>query len=301
MEKAKQGQLIKRILILFIIPFFLILLFDTISKTWAHSLLGFLDFGLFNFTYVQNHGAVLGLYSNVPKFIFIVTLSTAATFLFCVALSMFYFLPQNLIALPLAISFLISGIIGNAFDRVQNGFVTDFIAFRIGNTITPYLNVADFSQWISYLFFAYALTFGASKIWRVDESRSKLVINKVFQLRFCLSYVLATVAVVSILGIFSYTFIKYTVMTYGTYEQHLDENILRPFLITFFSTVFILILFVSYFSLVMSHKIAGPIYAFERTLRAALSGNKKDLKLREKDAFKEQLEPLAKDLSKALS
>jgi signal peptidase II len=300
-ENKNQADFFKRILFFFVIPFCLILTFDVLTKIWAQNFFGVSVFGFIQLSFVKNYGAVLGLYSEVPKFIFIVTLSTAATLLFCIALALLYFLPRNLIALPIGISFLISGIIGNALDRIQNGYVTDFISFHFGNIMSPYLNVADFVQWVAYLFLFYAFTFGAKKIWRMDENRSKLLINKSFQLRFCISFILASLAVISVLGIFSYTFIKYTVMTYGTAVQQLDQNILKPFLITFFSTVLIVILIIGFFSLIMSHRIAGPIYAFERTLRLALSGTKgQSLHLREKDAFKDCLEPLAKDLAKAL-
>ncbi len=92
--------------------------------------------GLVDFTYVENRGMAWGLFAD-HRWVFMVA-STVAI----VVLSVFLYMrksPNLLYAI--AISFVISGGIGNMIDRIALGYVVDFIEATFIDF--PVFNVAD--------------------------------------------------------------------------------------------------------------------------------------------------------------
>jgi signal peptidase II len=85
-------------------------------------------------------------------------------------------------------------------------------------------------------------------------------------------------------------------MTKGSTAQ----SILHSFILiyTAISLIFCLILFV--FGKIISHRIAGPLFAFERFLDNLLDGNPTELKLRHGDDFM-HLEEVAKKIQDKLT
>ena len=56
---------------------------DQISKSWASGLSAEQNFGFIKLILVHNHGAMLGLFSELPAVLRIVTLSTSGIFILC--------------------------------------------------------------------------------------------------------------------------------------------------------------------------------------------------------------------------
>ena len=99
-------------------------------------------------TYVRNHGASWGVFSNVSPglgvpWLLILGLMMAASFLW-VAFWLFQGGHQKT---ALSISALIAGGLGNFVDRVRLGYVVDFLTIRCGwgarTWVIPSFNVAD--------------------------------------------------------------------------------------------------------------------------------------------------------------
>ena len=105
--------------------------------------------GVFHFTYVENPGAAWGILKN-HRWVFLV-FSTLAI----IVLSFYLFRGISYLSdkredgtypplAPLggvALSFIVSGGIGNMFDRLYLGYVVDFIDVRLFNF--PVFNIAD--------------------------------------------------------------------------------------------------------------------------------------------------------------
>ncbi len=93
---------------------------------------------LFNLCYVRNNGAAWNIFAG-QKF-FLLSVSVIAFFA-----TIYYFrtLCEGWKERYIAIGMIISGIIGNGFDRFWYGFVIDFLDFYIGTTHWPAFNVAD--------------------------------------------------------------------------------------------------------------------------------------------------------------
>ena len=104
--------------------------------------------GVFRLLYVQNTGAAFGIFQGN-------SLALALLAVLVVLFLLFYF--RRWIAessrLALAIGLQLGGAIGNILDRLQHGFVIDFIDFRYW----PTFNVADSAITIGVIILAVAL------------------------------------------------------------------------------------------------------------------------------------------------
>ena len=92
----------------------------------------------FNLAYLENKGAAFGIFQNKQIYLSIVTL--------IVVLGMLYYLfkykPEDKI-LRISFSLIISGAIGNMYDRLVYKFVVDFIQIHYKGHYFPTFNVAD--------------------------------------------------------------------------------------------------------------------------------------------------------------
>ena len=92
---------------------------------------------LFNFTYLENRGAAFGILQDKRIFFIILTLAIVFALIY-------YFLKNyktNPKVLNIALAMIISGAIGNFYDRLFQGYVVDFIEFAFVNF--PVFNIAD--------------------------------------------------------------------------------------------------------------------------------------------------------------
>ena len=125
-----------KIYYLIIISFFCLL--DQFSKIYInfnlHKLLN-KDLLIFTIEYVRNYGAAFNIFSGSRLFLSFI--SVAST----VILTYFIFISENKQINKYALSFILSGSIGNGIDRILNGYVIDFIKIKLINF--PVFNVAD--------------------------------------------------------------------------------------------------------------------------------------------------------------
>ena len=94
----------------------------------------------FNFIYAENTGAAFSMLQGFNLLFILISIVV-------LAVSVYYFKSY-----PLALSFLISGTIGNLLDRLVFGFVRDFISI----SIWPIFNLADSFNTIAIILLAYA-------------------------------------------------------------------------------------------------------------------------------------------------
>ena len=104
--------------------------------------------GFFNIVHVENRGAAFGLFSDVDS-------EWRAFFLLCVSLLVLALVAAVLWAPSaaggvagnrasrLGLSLVLGGALGNLYDRLVNGTVTDFLDVYVGTYHWPAFNVAD--------------------------------------------------------------------------------------------------------------------------------------------------------------
>ena len=109
------------------------------------------------------------------------------------------------------------------------------------------------------------------------QPRTQLVVNKDFQHRFIMQTVLLTFTLINILVIFVYLLLN-TLPAFQKVVFMLSGSVVALELVGF--------ALVYYLSLKASHKIAGPVFVFERQLRKMASGDLSGtINLRKGDRF----------------
>ncbi len=272
---------------------------DRISKLWASTLATHSFYGPVGFILHHNHGAILGIFSDLPSVLRIVSLSTGGAFLLFLFFIMQFLLPTKSLALRAGLSFLIGGIIGNVTDRILWGYVVDFIVLGRPSYFSPAFNLADAIQWIGYGLIVVAILKEGKALWPIENLRKSYWINPHFQLKYCFTLMLCGMGLTLILGTYSYTYLRVALNENQGTGGMQTNSFLGPFVATFtmVSLSFCLVLFVV--GLILSHRTVGPLHAFQRFLNDYIEGKSTRLKLRTSDEFKE-LEALAEKLNQKL-
>ena len=277
-------------------------LLDQVTKAWANSTLSSLKFyGPFGLVLHHNPGAIFGTFADLPPILRVVSLSTGGAFLIFIYGAIQYLLPARSMPLRTGMSLLLGGILGNVADRIMRGEITDFLLLGSRSMWTPAFNLADAIQWIGYILVVYGLIRDGSLLWPDVNARKNIWINPIFQIKYIAILVGIGSSFAMVTGVFTYTFLKVTIddLVVGPASM-MERRFLIPFLYTYaiISAGFMVSLFV--FGRILSHRTAGPIYAFESYLRDLIKGKDRKFKLRKGDDFK-HLEELADALRPVLS
>jgi signal peptidase II len=284
--------------ILIFLPLLIVWYFDRVSKEWAQGIQSLKTYGLLNFSLHFNPGAMLGLFADLPPVLRIVSLSTGGAFLVVTYALVQYLLPIKSLVMRCGMSILLGGILGNVTDRILWGHVVDFIIVGTPSTyLSPAFNLADAFQWVGYIMVVYSVAKEGSVLWPEHNARRRYWINKKFQLKYCYMLLGVGLSISFVTMVFSYTFMKVAMVELVGPNPQIIDKFLTPYLITF-SVVcvgFCLALFTV--GKIVSHKIAGPIYAFEKYINDVFEvkrtkGPLRKFKMRNRDEFHE-LEDIA--------
>jgi signal peptidase II len=131
---------------------------DQISKSVIRENVGFYETisvikNHVTITYVENTGAFLSLGSNLPGFLKTLILSIIPL-IALIGGVVYVLVKKNLTPMStLALSFAIGGGIGNIYDRLVHGSVTDFLHINFGLFQTGIFNMADVSIMMGMIIF----------------------------------------------------------------------------------------------------------------------------------------------------
>ncbi|KAA6436876.1 signal peptidase II [Dyadobacter flavalbus] len=148
MQKLKSDRTARNIAILIIL--IANIGCDQISKNAIRKNVGFYETisvieNYVTITYVENTGAFLSIGSTLPQSIKILVLSIIPLIALFFGIA-YILLKRNLTLMSaLALSFAIGGGIGNIYDRLVHGSVTDFLHINFGFFQTGIFNMADVS------------------------------------------------------------------------------------------------------------------------------------------------------------
>jgi signal peptidase II len=144
-----------------------VIVLDRLTKIFIRSHVA-LNFGsmvvipnFFSITHVENTGAAFSLFSEWPQRVrvpLLVGFSTLAMLVVC------YLLWNNARKFNwsgLALAFILGGAVGNLYDRIRYGRVTDFLHFYVGPHMWPDFNIADSAIVTGATLLAIDLIFGA--------------------------------------------------------------------------------------------------------------------------------------------
>jgi len=116
--------------------------------------------------------------------------------------------------------------------------------------------------------------------------RKKFMVERGFQIRFMAVIIISMVLIALVTGLSIYTAVMQTLVN----QFHGESLAVIKYAITskIFVRSLLLIFAIAIISVFISHRIAGPIYKFQRILEALASGEKvQEIKLRKRDEFYE--------------
>jgi signal peptidase II len=119
--------------------------------------------GLFKLTHLENTGAAFSLFADSPG-----PWATRALLLFslaavCVITFYLWKLGHILDSLTVCLALFLGGTLGNLWDRLLRGRVTDFLDFYVGTHHWPPFNVADSAIVVAALMLAAQVLFAPRK------------------------------------------------------------------------------------------------------------------------------------------
>ncbi len=268
----------------------LVIFFDQYTKNIAQSKPE-TWYGPIHWILIHNHGAMLGLFSNLTIFLRVVTLSTAGFFILSIYFFLQYIIPNKVMPLRYGLSFLVGGIIGNVLDRTIYGYVIDFISIQVFGWHSPIWNVADMIQWVGYFMISYALIKFGHLFWPDKNSRKGLFVNKSFQINFMAFFISVGLFLSLISFVFSYTYLKLSLKEIAGSNIELIDKYAVSFIFSFLTLLAVFAMTLYVIAKRVSHRIAGPVFAFERYIKFTLEANEGNpqpapLKLRAGDNFR---------------
>jgi signal peptidase II len=116
--------------------------------------------GLFTFVHVANPGIAFGYLADGPSTGITTILVSAATLMVCILLT--WLLAAGRAGHAWArsgVALILGGALGNLYDRLLHGSVTDFLYFHLGSHYWPAFNVADTAIAIGTVLVAIELIF----------------------------------------------------------------------------------------------------------------------------------------------
>ncbi len=262
--------------------FFLICVFlacvgiDQLSKNYFfETILHLGSIGPFFFESHFNSGFVLQTLSHASVMSRVVFISSLYVFIFFGFFFLQSLLAEPLPALRIGLTLFFASITGNAFDRAFKGAVSDFVCLKIGNRLF-YFNFADVIMWIGFAMILHSLYFAEHAIWHPNSKRKKYLVNTRYQFKWAFQSSLVTLSGTLILILFAYSF-----MVYGPVKLQAVDG--YAFLFSASALGFLFSTIVFYAGVIISHRSAGPLYAFERFVEKLLQGEDASLTLRKTD------------------
>ncbi|NDG83593.1 MAG: signal peptidase II [Proteobacteria bacterium] len=262
---------------------------DRLSKAQVEFFASLGSIGPVRFASHFNPGFILQTFEEVNPLARIVFVCSLYGFLFFGYFFLEWFLPKDEAGIKASVTVFFGAITGNAWDRAFSGAVSDFIEFRFGDQLV-YFNFADVFMWVGvagiFFFLIRASRSGRSR----RSKRNRFVVDESYQLRSAFLMALIAFSMMLILSVFGFTYIR----SLGVTDSRALAFLLSG---SALGLVFTAVAFLA--GVVISHRSAGPLYAFERFVEALLRGERPKFKLRKHDEHRHLIE-VAKKLSEQI-
>jgi len=115
--------------------------------------------GVFNLVYVRNPGMAFGLLNNLPEKFRLPLFLVISVLAVLIIGHLFLQTQARAVLLPLALSFIFAGAVGNLIDRFRWGYVVDFLQLHYRHYYWPTFNVADSAITVGIVLLVYDTLF----------------------------------------------------------------------------------------------------------------------------------------------
>ena len=145
-------------------------------------------------------------------------------------------------------------------------------------------------QWVGYFLIVISLIKEGHLLWPDQNSRQTFWVNKKFQIKYAAVFMMTGLLLTLISLVFSYTYLKITLTELIGHNPTAVNQYTHAYLFSFLILVLAFSATLFIIAKIISHRIAGPVYAFERFLNDVLDGKGltktgQALKLRAGDDF----------------
>jgi len=159
----------------FLIAFFIVVL-DRLAKLAVEYKIPLHDGiqiipGFFRLTHLENRGAAFGLFADSPSPWKIGTLVLFSVVALVVVSTLLWKNSHTVSTTGVGLSLILGGAIGNLWDRLTAGHVTDFLLFYIGRYQWPAFNVADSAIVVGACLLVYEIVFVKTSDSQVSGNR----------------------------------------------------------------------------------------------------------------------------------
>lgn len=277
------------------------LVIDQSLKAWALGLYAPAEFLGLQFYPFGNTGVFGGFLSDLDPWIIRIFFTVLFAFL-CVGttLVMHFLRHREVPILKMGFVIYVAGIFGNVLDRMKTGTVVDYILIPTGDAEGMAFNFADIMVFIGFILILVALLRESKEFWFPENKRQGYWIEPRFQLHFGLMTAFIGFAHFFVISIYSYVFLKVFITSTDSVAALGAERIVRDYLfglVVIESTAILLSFAVS---IIVSHRLVGPIVALEQFLnRKNSKEGVEPLRLRGGDYFRERLESIAEKVRRA--
>ncbi len=277
----------RRFFTYFILPVLAVIFIDLFSKHLAMNyFISGSSFGPLQMKAIQNYSGFFGTYFNLSFGALIVMSSTLALMVVTLAIFALMAFPQQIMMFSVSLALLSGGIVSNVLSRLTFGFVTDWFGLGMNSPLATYYNFADISQLVGIILFFVVLIRDSKKIFSAYEFRRNYFVNPKFQLKFTGHLILLMTVVFSFVALISSAYFRFNFSCFMQFTPYLfimAELYLALLLITFL------------FGIVVSHRIAGPLYRFRQSVAEVLQKDSSDLiKFREHDDLQDEFNEIYK-------
>lgn len=263
---------------------------DLLTKTIGFSLQDPVYLGLINFVKAKNYGLVFGTFTEFKNLVRVVFFSTLGGYAMALFFVILYFIKNKQVTLfKICLTIFVAGILGNVIDKTLLGYVRDFINIGVGPFRRYAFNVADIYLLLGTICTIYCIFEYTDDLWDDQTQRKTFLINPFYQLSMGLWNVCALLLVCVTLSLYSFSFLK----SYIDPHLEVEKQVYQYFFLGLILIVVIYAMVFFIFTLILTHRSAGPLIAFKRFVYELKSGvHDETFRLREDD-FHKELERLA--------
>ena len=231
-----------------------------------------------------------GMFSDANEWVVQIFFTIISVFLFIFS-TVFYFVlrRQDVPRLKYGTILLSAGFFGNVLDRVLRGTSTNIFTLKFTAYAEATLNFADLLCLLGSIYVILALALDSKQIFHHYNLKRKLLIEPKFQIEFSLILVFIGILNATMIGIYSYSYLRVYLSQAGYVVLGVND-LMKDYLFGLVIMEFFFLIATFIVGIIFSHKMIGPIQAFEGFVRRLLTNSQiardKNFRLRQLDYFK---------------
>jgi len=282
--------------------FVVITMVDQLLKGWAQGLDAPIVLGWVRIFPFENGGIFGGYFADLHPWVIRIFFSVLFGFLTLGGFLLIHFLSHKRVPrLKWGVILYIAGMMGNVWDRMTTGKVTDFIVFGESWMDAMAFNFADFVVFGGAVLIIVSIIRDSALIWHDGDQRRGYWVEPEFQIRLGTLFVLTGLAHFTIIALYSFTFLKVFISGDQSSLTLNAEHIIRDYLIGLFVIEGGATVLTFAASILVSHRVVGPLVALEQFIKKmSRSSETESLKLRSSDYLKDKVEMLGRLMAKKI-